>query len=86
MRSAGLFLALALVGASTTAIAQDDGPRCERRVRDGRVEIVCGETHIEGSSPRPYVLLGRSRDRHDAPTLDRELAREIPRTVRRSPF
>jgi hypothetical protein len=32
------------------------------------------------------VLLGRTRVHYDAPPLERDLVREIPRTVQRAPF
>lgn len=86
-RFGGWWVGALMLALSAPALAQDtDPPQCERVMVNGRPEIVCREITIEGSSPRPYLLLGRSRDRHDPPPLRRQLAPEIPRTVRRTPF
>jgi hypothetical protein len=84
MKRAGWWLAAAVVLSGASVAGAQDGPQCERVQRGRRTEIVCSEVQIEGSSPRPYVLLGRARARHEPRALDREMAREIPRTVRRT--
>ncbi len=80
-------LTCVLVAPALPAAAQDD-VECTTVAdpRGGRV-IRCEASEIEGSVPRPFVVLpGRSASRHAPPPLERELAREIRRTVRRSPF
>ena len=82
-----LVISIAMLVPALPAFAQDDGPRCERVVRDGRAELVCESIEIEADVPRPFVVLpGRSAFDYEAPPLERELAREIRRTVRRTPF
>jgi hypothetical protein len=82
-----LVISFAMVVPALPALAQDDGPRCESVVRNGRAEMVCDIIDIEADVPRPFVILpGRSAFEYEAPPLERELAREIGRTVRRTPF
>ncbi|MCA9604378.1 MAG: hypothetical protein KC619_02215 [Myxococcales bacterium] len=71
-----------LLAAPAGALAQDV-PQC-REVRPGLVE--CSETRVTASAPQSFVLLSRSRVRHDLPPLRRDLVHEVPRTVRRAPF
>ncbi len=79
-----LVAALAL-GVAAPASAQDDDESCHWD-RSSRT-MVCGVVDVEGrGSPSAFMLLGRTRDRHDARPLERELVREIPRTVRHAPF
>jgi hypothetical protein len=93
--SATVLSATVLSAAATPAFAQDSrsrgtppqGAAACREVRQGsRVELVCDELTIEGSSPRAYVVLGRARASYEAPPLERDLAAEIPRTVQDTPF
>lgn len=95
MRILGALLAMTLTASAGAALAQDgapqggepqDGaPQC-REVRPGHVE--CDPRVIEGTPQRPraFVLIDRARDRYEAPPLERDLAREIRRSVRRAPF
>ena len=72
-----------LAGASSAA-AQDGAESC-RQVRPGLVQ--CAPTVIEGRRPRAYFLLGRARDRWEAPPLRaRDLMGRVRRTVRQEPF
>lgn len=75
-----------LLACALPALAQDAPCRTVHDDRGGRV-IRCEPTAIEGSAPRPFVVMpGRSASRYEAPPLERELAPEIRRTVRRAPF
>ncbi len=75
-------LAIALFAAP--AFAQDDDVQCH--LAPGSRTVVCDEILIEGDAPRAFVLLGRTRDRYEQAALERDLTREIPRTVRHAPF
>lgn len=68
------------------AMAEDTTCRAVSDGHGGRV-IECDVQHIEADVPRPFVILpGRSAFEYEAPPLEHELAREIRRTVRRTPF
>ncbi len=82
-RTAVRTLVFALLLAAPAGALAQDVPRC-REVRPGFVE--CDETRVTASAPESFVLLSRSRVRHELPALRRDLVREVPRTVRRSPF
>lgn len=81
-RILGIVVSIGIVTGASVALAQDP-PQC-REVRRGVIE--CGEWNIEGDSGRAFVLLPRTRDDYEAPPLERDLAREIRRTVHRTPF
>lgn len=78
-------LSIGLALLSSPALAQD-GDEVQCHLDRATHTILCDEIAIEGDAPRPFVLLTRTRDDYEPPPLERDLAREIPRTVRRAPF
>ncbi|MCB9597715.1 MAG: hypothetical protein H6719_33670 [Sandaracinaceae bacterium] len=74
---------VALLSLPAGAALAQDTPTC-REVRPGYME--CGETHVTASVPSSFLLLSRSRARHDLPPLRRDLVSEVRRTVRGAPF
>jgi hypothetical protein len=81
-----LFTLATLTLSALPALAEDTTCRAVSDGHGGRV-IECDAQHIEADVPRPFVILpGRSAFDYEAPPLERELAREIRRTVRRTPF
>jgi len=84
VRSLLIAAAITLTAGASAAAAQDGQPTC-REVRPGFVQ--CTDTTIEGRQPQSWVLLARSRDRWEPrPLRRRDAARDVVRTVRRSPF
>ncbi len=85
MRILGALLAMTISASAGAALAQDGEPQC-REVRPGHVE--CDTRVIEGTPQRPraFVLIDRARERYEPTPLERDLAGEIRRSVRRAPF
>jgi hypothetical protein len=89
MRALLLTALLTILGGASLASADDtdarpETPQCHQ-VRPGLVECTVIEVH--GSPPRTFYLLARSPSHYEAPPLVREdMARQVARTVRRSPF
>ena len=69
---------------SQDASAEDAGHQTCRQVSPGHLE--CGEMRIVGRSPSAFYLLSRTRPLYELPPLRRDLAREVRRSVRRTPF
>lgn len=79
-------LTIAALAFALPATAQDSTCRSVSDGHGGRL-VECDVQHIEADVPRPFVILpGRSAIDHESPPLERDLAREIRRTVRRTPF
>ncbi len=68
-----------------SAAAQDAGPTC-RRTPGPQPVLVCDEIVVNARRNQSFLLLPRSSVHFEPPPLERDLAREVARTVRHAPF